>query len=51
MKAKIKSSGEIVEVVESTYQTFSGRYFACYEKGCLYREDKLDFCIPEIEQQ
>lgn len=48
MKARIKSSGELIEVTETPYQDLGGRYFDCPEHKCYYREDKLDF-LPEKE--
>lgn len=48
MKARIKSSGELIEVTETPDQGLGGRYFDCPEHKCYYREDKLDF-LPEKE--
>lgn len=52
MKARIKETGEIVEVLDSNYQDMGGRYFDCPEKKMYIREDKLDLNVdmtPNID--
>lgn len=48
MKARIKATGEIIEVSETPYQDLGGRYFDCPEQKCYFREDIIDI-LPEKE--
>ena len=48
MKAKIKATGELIEVTETAYQDLGGRYFDCPKHKCYFREDMIDF-LPEKE--